>query len=128
MTAQPNAPFFPSGDLKTRLHFHRPAAKALASLVTSPWSLVVSAGGLHRITRAGVLDDIPPPTAITIATTMIATCSAIPTAVITESSENTMSSSRIWLIAAAKLIFVGSVPSWSAPAPSTWWKISLEAL
>ena len=66
MTAQPNAPFFPGGDLKTRLHFHRPAAKALASLVTSPWSLVVSAGGLHRITRAGVLDDIPPPTAITI--------------------------------------------------------------
>ena len=35
------------------------------------------------------------PTAITIAITMTTTCWAMPTAVITESSENTMSSTRI---------------------------------
>ena len=40
--------------------------------------------------------------AITIAVTMIARSLAMPTAVITESSEKTMSSSRIWKITHAK--------------------------
>ena len=40
--------------------------------------------------------------AITIAVTMMVRSLAMPTAVITESSENTMSSSRIWTITHAK--------------------------
>src|SRR6187402_2750658 len=46
-------------------------------------------------------DTIVTATAMTTAAIITATCSAIPTAVITESSENTMSSSRIWVITPA---------------------------
>ncbi len=60
MTIQPGAPFFPTGDLKTRLHFGRAARTALRELVTGPWSLVISAGGLSRC--QDLLDGLTPPT------------------------------------------------------------------
>ena len=46
-------------------------------------------------------DSSMTPTAMTTAGIMTPTCSAMPTAVITESSENTMSSSRIWMMTPA---------------------------
>ena len=61
MTVRADAPFFPSGDLKTRLHFDHPAADSLATLVNGPWTLVTSAGGLRRLEAMGTLNEIAPP-------------------------------------------------------------------
>jgi alcohol dehydrogenase class IV len=61
MTIQAGAPFFPSGDLKTRLHFGRPASTKLREHVTGPWTLVVTAGSLRRCHEMGVFDDLPRP-------------------------------------------------------------------
>lgn len=61
MTVRPDAPFFPNGGLKTRLHFNRSAAECLAALVDSPWTLVTSSGGLRRLEAMGTLHHLAPP-------------------------------------------------------------------
>ena len=55
---------------------------------------------------------------ITIATTITGRWSAIPTAVITESSENTMSRSRIWAITMANVARAIDTPA-ACCSPST---------
>jgi alcohol dehydrogenase class IV len=66
MTVHPGAGFFPAGDLKTRLHFGRPACDVLADLLDGPWTLVISAGGLRRSNDFGLFDGLRPPHAIVV--------------------------------------------------------------
>lgn len=66
MTVHPRGPFFPDGDLSTRLHFGRCAADVFADLVTSPWTVVTSAGGLHRAEAAGLFARLAAPHTIMI--------------------------------------------------------------
>ena len=66
MTVRPDAAFFPSGDLKTRLHFHRTATDALSKLLTTPWTLVSSAGGKRRLDSLGTLRTVPAPSEVVI--------------------------------------------------------------
>ena len=70
--------------------------------------------------RIGPAKTIITPTAITIAVTMTGTWSAIPTAVITESSEKTMSSSRIWMITALNEAPGGTSRAWLPPSSLSW--------
>ncbi len=55
--------------------------------------------------------------AMTTAATMTSKCSAMPTAVITESSENTMSSTAIWAITVMNDAVAGP-PMWRSPSTS----------
>jgi hypothetical protein len=57
----------------------------------------------------------------TTAATMIVSWSTIPTAVITESKENTMSSRRICTITPAKEVAIGAERPVAFPASSLWW-------
>jgi alcohol dehydrogenase class IV len=61
MTVHPGASFFPSGDLKTRLHFGRPARDVLVELIDGPWTLVISEGGLRRCNDLGLFGHMHPP-------------------------------------------------------------------
>ena len=60
------------------------------------------------------------PTAMTIAAAMTQIRSAIPTAVITESREKTMSMMRIWTRMAANVDFAADPDSCSPPPSSLW--------
>ena len=88
-----------------------------ASILTVGWALTKRAVGSAASSMTAI--------AITIAATMIGTWSAMPIAVITELSENTRSSSTIWVITAAKL----AVPATLSPLwPSSMWCISIVPL
>ncbi len=72
-------------------------------------------------------DSIITPTAITTATIMTVTDSAMPTAVMTESSEKTMSSSRIWKMTDPNDICLAPASAWASSPSSLLW-ISCVAL
>ena len=75
-----------------------------------------------RLTKAliGSAANIMTPTDTITAATMIDTSSAMPTAVITESSENTMSSNMIWTITDANDGATRADPCPSSPSSRSW--------
>ena len=75
----------------------------------------------------GAARNIITSTAITIAATMIGTCCASPTAVNTESSENTMSRMPICRITSRKLAVARASRCCSAPSSEPWISLTLLA-